>query len=263
MSKSVIVVVRHACDGGTKPANEKVTLNGNINIKNHGEHTIVDGQKITIPVNWLGDLGLRQAAALGPALNSFLEDTSKDYCPVSRIITEDTGSNNDDGTPNPLKTISYYANSTNAQQAVSFDIYQGGDIPDPNMFSIDSLLRDGIGSYSTVVCWEIKGMWRQGHGTPYCKKSILGLLGHCGSKGGKVANYEQMKTHQPFKGQIVYVFECNEDKSLTLKMYNFDVNQPVGSQFTEIKSDSPWPTNLCQDCEKHDVSQCKKHAETA
>ena len=262
MSTSVIVVLRHACDGGTKPKNKQVTLNDNIKIKNHGEHTIVDGQNITIPLNRLGELGLRQAAGLGPALHNFLEDKDKGYAPVSRIITEDTGSNHEDGTPNPLKTISYYANNTNPEQPISFDICQGGDIPDPNFFSIDSLLRDGIGSYSTVVCWEVKGMWRHGHGTKYNKTSILGLLGHCGPSGGTVNDYDMISNNDnsPYKGQVIYIFECdNADHSLTLKMYNYDVNKPAGSQFSVIDSATGWPYKLCQDCEQFDVSQCKKN----
>jgi len=246
MSKSVIVVLRHACDGGEGPADKQITFNDNIKINNHGKYTKVDKQKITIPYNRLGTLGLAQAESLGPALNAFLEDKNKDYCPVSRIYTEDTGSNHNDGTPNPLKTISYYANNTNSKQSINFEICQGGDIPDPSLFSVDSLLRDGIGSFSTVVCWETKGMWRQGHGTPYCSQSILGLLAHCGPNNNKVPNYEQMKANKPYKGQIIYVFECNVDKSLTLKMYNFDLNEPADSQFTEITADSKWPTSLCQ-----------------
>ncbi len=40
-------------------------------------------------------------------------------------------------------------------------------------------------------------------------------------------------------------------------MYNYDVKKPVGSDLTIINSASGWPYKLCQDCEQHDVSQCK------
>jgi len=249
MSTSSIVVVRHACDGGTKPSGETIPFNSNIKFNNQGSHTKIDANNaVTIPINWLGARGLKQAAGLAAVLQGLLIN----YCPVSRIVTEDTGSANNDGTSNPLHTISFYANSINPQQQVHFDIYNGGDVPSAKIFNTDELLKDGIGTFSTVICWEAKGMWRHDSGD-FQSDSILGLLGHCGPNGGKVANYDQMKENQPYKGQIIYIFECSHtDHSLTLKMYNYDVTQPEDKQVTEITSTSSWPGNLCPKSEQHD-----------
>jgi hypothetical protein len=251
MSTSAIVVLRHACDGGTKPTGQQIKFNDNIKINNQGHHTKVDGQNILIPVNWLGELGLKQAQGLATDLQALL----KDYCPVSRIITEDTGSDHDDGTSNPLHTISYYANNINEQQDVSFDIYQGGDTADPKIFDVSSLLQDGIGKFSTVVCWEAKGMWRHSDGG-FQEDSILALLGKCGSEGKLISNYVLISENSPYKGQMIYVYECNEDSSLTLKVFEYDVKRTDGNKFKQVTSSSKWPTNLCPECEKHDVSQC-------
>ncbi|MBC8756262.1 hypothetical protein H2O64_16430 [Kordia sp. YSTF-M3] len=243
MSKSAIVVVRHACDGGTKPSPQTLPFNANIKFNNQGTYTKINADNsITIPINWLGGLGLKQAANLGVALPKLL----KDYCPVSRIITEDVG-NGHDGTSNPLHTISFYANNINKDQNISFDIFNGGAVPSPETFNVDTLLKDGKGKFSTVICWEAMGMWRQGSGTPYYKKSILGLLGHCGPNGEKVNNYNQIKENSPYKGQIIYIFECNDDSSLNLKIYNLD-----GTNFTDITGASHWPGNMCPKSEQHD-----------
>lgn len=252
MSKSAIVVLRHACDGGTTPSDQILPFNTNIKFNNQGTYTKINSENsITIPVNWLGGLGLRQAKGLGTALEGLL----KDYCPVSRIVTEDVG-NGHNGTSNPLHTISFYANNINQQQAINFDIYDGGETPNSKIFNVASLLQDGIGTFSTVVCWEAKGMWRHSDGD-YQRDSILGQLGHSGPNGGKVNDFHLISENGPYKGQIIYIFECNDDSSLSLKVYNYDVNKPEGSQFTSVSGSSPWPTNLCPKCEQHDVSQCK------
>jgi len=244
MSTSVIVVLRHACDGGTKPSGKTIPFNSNIKFNNQGSHTKIDADNnVLIPINWLGGLGLKQAANLGTALPELLNN----YCPVSRIITEDTGTGHDnDGTSNPLHTISFYANTIHKDQNISFDIFNGGEIPNPEIFNVDALLKDGKGKFSTVICWEAKGMWRHDSGD-FQSDSILGLLGHCGPNGEKVNNYNQMKHNSPYKGQIVYIFECNEDSSLNLKMYNFD-----GSKFTDITGAAQWPANMCPGSEQHD-----------
>ena len=254
MSTSAIVVLRQACDGGTTPKGQVINFNSNIKLNNHGSHTkIVENNGIVIPINWLGQLGLKQAQGLASALKTLLGK----YCPVSRIVTKDTGSGqNNDGTSNPLHTISFYANGIDPAQEVNFDIYNGGETADPKIFNTDFLLQDGIGKFSTVICWEAKGMWRHDSGT-FQPDSILGLLGNCGKNGEKVANYEQMKDNSPYKGQLIYIFECNDaDSSLTLKIYNYDGSKPVADQVTEITNTSAWPANLCPKCEQHDVSEC-------
>lgn len=262
MSTSVIVVLRHACDGGTKPSGKQITFNTNIKINNIEGKTKVDGQKITIPVNWLGGLGLAQAQGLGTALQVLLNE----YCPVSRIITEQTGTgHNNDGTSNPLHTISFYANNLTQQQAVNFDIYNGGDAANTKVFNVPFLLRDGIGKFSTVVSWEARGMWRHDKGTkdfnvPYPngfkEDSILGVLGKCGPGGQKISNYNLISDNSPYKGQMIYIFESNEDKSLKLRVFEYDVKRTDGNQLKEITSSAEWPDNLCSDCEQHDCSQC-------
>jgi len=260
MNTSVIVVLRHACDGGTKPSGNTINFNSNITINNYGSHTVVDkNNNITIPINWLGCLGLKQAQDLGDVLKEMLAN----YCPVSRIITEDTGTgHDDDGTSNPLHTINSFANAISddfklkEQKNVQFDIYDGGDVPDPNLFNVASLLKDGIGEFSTVICWEAKGMWRQDDSC-FHPDSILGLLGNSGPNGGTVNDYDIISNNDnsPYKGQTIYIFECdNNDHSLSLKMFNYDGSKPKESQITPINEASGWPTNLCPKSEQHDCN---------
>jgi hypothetical protein len=244
MSKSVIVVLRHGCDGGNGPR-EEIDFNPDVTVTNHSSRGKVKDNKVTIVIDWLGDLGLKQAHGLGDALPDLLGA----YCPVSRIITEGPGDGHD-GTPNPLYTIRYAAKKLAASfkhltnKNLSLDLYDNDAYKDPKVFSVDALLQDGKGQYSTIVSWEAKGMWRHSDGG-FQKDSLLGQLGHCGSGGHKVENHHLISDHSPYKGQVIYIFECNEDNSLTLRVFAYDPST-TGNGFTEIKSGSDWPSNLCR-----------------
>jgi hypothetical protein len=124
------------------------------------------------------------------------------------------------------------------------DLYDNDAYKDPKVFSVDALLQDGKGQHSTIVSWEVKGMWRHSDGG-FQKDSLLGQLGHCGSGSHKVENHHLISDHSPYKGQTIYIFECNEDNSLTLRAFAYDPST-TGNIFTEIKSGSDWPNNLCR-----------------
>ena len=119
------------------------------------------------------------------------------------------------------------------------DLYNNSDYANPNVNSIDGLLKDGKGQFSTIVSWEAKGMWRY-EDDNFTPISILGQLGH--NINNKEA-YTLIEKNSPYKGQIIYIFEYNDDGSLTLKVFNYDPNKP--EKFNEILSGDAWPTKLC------------------
>jgi hypothetical protein len=71
---------------------------------------------------------------------------------VSRVISEGPGDGHN-GTPNPIKTISYYVKSSAGvfKQAynknLSLDLYDNSAYKDSNVFSVNALLKDGIGQF--------------------------------------------------------------------------------------------------------------------
>ncbi|MFC4633455.1 hypothetical protein ACFO3O_06030 [Dokdonia ponticola] len=248
-AKSAIVVLRHGCDGGSQPTNQIIDFNSNSTVTFHGGGGTVTNNKVTVVKNWLGCLGLKQMHGLQDDLTTLL----KPYAPVSRILSEGPG-NGEKGTPNPISTISCYAKktaSTFTNRKLSIDLYDNNAYKDPSVFSVDALLKDGKGQFSTVICWEAKGMWRHGSDTGFESDSILATLGHCGPGGKKVSNYNLLSDHSPYKGQIIYIFECNDDGSLLLKVVDYDPSRS-DAKFQEITDSSQWPEKLCTDSKQCD-----------
>ena len=245
--KSAIVVLRHGCDGGSQPTNQTLDFNPNSTVTFYGGGGTVKNNKITVVENWLGCLGLKQMQGLQDDLTALL----KPYAPVSRIISEGPGDGHD-GTPNPISTISCYAKKTASNlktlknRNLAIDLYNNESFTDSNVFGVDALLKDGKGQFSTVVCWEAKGMWRHGSGTGFESDSILATLGHCGPEGKKVPNYDLLSDYSPYKGQMIYIFEYNDNGSLTLRVFGYDPSRTSG-KFQEIKEGAQWPSKLCTD----------------
>lgn len=260
MAKSAIVLFRHGCDNGEATGPGNFTLDENlVKVSFHGQNGRVDGNTIYYERDFLGtaatdkkpiDIGFKEKVALGKQLPDWINNQ---FQPVSRVMSEGPGIMNSktgaiDGTPNPVNTVRPYIEAICTQKSfkspttkLTVDLYDNDSSWDTTLFSLDALFADGKGSYSTVISWEAKGMWRQDSGG-YVPQSIIGQL----SK--HVTNTESLSllNMQPYKCQIVYTFELQDDhQSLIMKIYEFVAHSDGSGEFNEITHQTQWPANKC------------------
>ena len=254
--KSAIIILRHGCDGGDGDKGN-FTFGEKVSLFFHGNDGKVEGNTVYYERDFLSKLGHQEATALGNELPDWINNQ---FQPVSRVISEGPGIKRReiDGTPNPINTIRPYIDKLcdkdlfkSPTGKLTVDLYDNKVSKDPNIFSVDKLLADGIGSYSTVVSWEAKGMWRDDKKI-FVEDSILGKLSEGLDNRFLLSDsyYDEEKKEErghnrPWKGRMIYVFEVQDDHSLIMKVYEFISKEDGSGSFHEITKSEDWPKKIC------------------
>lgn len=244
VKRSAIVVLRHGCDEGHTGKDVFTFDEDHIDVSFTGSIGTVDGNTVTVVDGWLGGYGRLQEQKLGEILPDWI---NKRYQPVSRILSQGPGDGSN-GTPNPILTIRQYADAICKDlpdRKLKLDLHDNDAYEKDEYFSVPNLLKDGIGTYSTVVAWEVKGMWTvSGDDKKYSSTCILGRL------GDNLDTRPMIHDYPPEKCQMIYVFTYQDDKTLNLSVYNFDACKGTIEIIEDVNH---WPHQLCtHDMKKKD-----------